>query len=67
MSVKARQWRKSSRSAANEACVETAQLGRHVGIRDSKLPPQADHLTVGRRAFRGLVTKIRRGDFDLPA
>jgi hypothetical protein len=32
------QWRKSSRSSGNGACVETASLGQSVAVRDSKNP-----------------------------
>jgi hypothetical protein len=31
-------WRKSIRSAANEACVEVAPLDRIIAVRDSKNP-----------------------------
>lgn len=32
------QWRKSQKSASNGGCVEVANLGTHVAMRDSKDP-----------------------------
>jgi hypothetical protein len=48
-------WRKSSHSGTDESdCVELANLGTSIGIRDSKAP-QAGHLTLTPAAFARLV------------
>jgi hypothetical protein len=38
LDVTGARWRKSIRSAANEACVEVAPLDRIIAVRDSKHP-----------------------------
>ncbi|WP_119726607.1 DUF397 domain-containing protein [Thermomonospora amylolytica] len=54
------QWRKSSYSATgNEACVELADLGRVVGIRDSK-DPEGPVLSVTRDGLAALLDAARR-------
>jgi hypothetical protein len=55
------QWRKSSHSATgNDTCVELADLGQTVGIRDSK-NPDAPALTITRNALASLLTDIKNG------
>jgi hypothetical protein len=57
-------WRKSSfSSAGGNNCVEVAALSRVVAIRDSKDPHGPAHL-LRPDAFRNLITRIKRGDFD---
>lgn len=57
-------WRKSSRSVGNgNNCVEAATGSGAVAIRDSKDPDGPAHL-VRPGAFRTLVGRIKRGDFD---
>lgn len=57
-------WRKSVRSAANEACVEVANLDEAVGVRDSK-NLAGTPLLVSRRAACGLIGAVKRGRYDL--
>ena len=57
-------WRKSSFSAGGGSnCVEVAVLPRAVAIRDSKDPHGPVRL-LRPAAFRDLITRIKRGDFD---
>ena len=58
------QWRKSSRSNQEGACVELADLATSVGVRDSK-DPSCPVLTFDRTAVADLTARIRRGDLDL--
>lgn len=58
-------WRKSTYSGVQEGnCVEVADLGDTVGLRDSKAP-DAGHLTVSATCFADLVARVRRGEHDL--
>ncbi|MFB4303310.1 DUF397 domain-containing protein [Actinomadura sp. NTSP31] len=51
-------WRKSTHSGGNEGeCVEVADLDGHIGVRDSK-NPAAGHLTLTRRDFTALLTRL---------
>ncbi|MQA24570.1 MAG: DUF397 domain-containing protein [Micromonosporaceae bacterium] len=34
-------WKKSQKSSTNGGCVEVADLGNHIAVRDSKRPDQA--------------------------
>lgn len=52
-------WRKSSRSNSQGGeCVELADLGAKVGVRDSK-NPGAGHLALTPAAFTALVTRLK--------
>ncbi|MFB4303311.1 DUF397 domain-containing protein [Actinomadura sp. NTSP31] len=51
-------WRKSTHSGADEGnCIEVADLEGHIGVRDSK-NPAAGHLTLTRRNFAALLTRL---------
>ncbi|TDC97072.1 DUF397 domain-containing protein [Actinomadura sp. 7K507] len=53
-------WRKSTYSSSQgDHCIELAELGKAVGIRDSK-DPDGPKLVVGRAAFRALVADLKR-------
>jgi hypothetical protein len=51
-------WRKSSHSGQDGQCVELADLGDAVGIRDSK-NPTGPALIFNRRQVRALADRIR--------
>lgn len=61
------EWRKSSRSGgmSDNACVEVADLGRSVGVRDSK-DRDAEHLGFSPQEFAGLMARIKRGELAFP-
>ncbi|QXJ20764.1 DUF397 domain-containing protein [Actinomadura graeca] len=51
-------WRKSTHSGGDEGdCVEVADLGKHVAVRDSKAPGTG-HLTLTRQDFAILLTQL---------
>jgi hypothetical protein len=53
-------WRKSSHSSSQgDNCVELADLGAVVGVRDSK-DPDGGHLIVSRGALRALLADLKR-------
>lgn len=52
-------WRKSSKSTENGgACVELAEVGRHVGVRDSKRP-EGGKLLIDRAEARAFSERIK--------
>ena len=53
-----RQWRKSSYSGGQGACVEARQTGRGVAVRDSK-DPDGPTLAVGRAAWRSFIQSVK--------
>ena len=64
MDLSTANWRKSSFSAGgSDNCVEVAMLPGTVAIRDSKDPHGPVRL-LRPAAFRDLITRIKRGDFD---
>jgi hypothetical protein len=57
-------WRKSSRSGSQGgACVEIADLGAIVGVRDSK-NPTGPKLTFTRREMAEFATHVKTGTLD---
>lgn len=62
-------WRKSSRSGSTGGgqsdCVEVAELGGNVGVRDSKAPEGA-HLVLGSGDWCAFARRVRNGQHDLP-
>lgn len=59
-------WRKSSYTGTgnDDVCVEVADLGGNIGVRDSK-DPDGPRLGLSSQDFGGLLVRIRRGEFDL--
>lgn len=59
-------WRKSSHSGGgnDDACVEVAELGVCIGVRDSK-DPDGPRLGFSARDFGGLVARIKLGELNL--
>ncbi|GAA4887027.1 DUF397 domain-containing protein [Saccharopolyspora cebuensis] len=63
--VSGAEWRKSSRSGAQQACVEIATNLREVAlIRDSKLGDSSPVLGLEPAAFSAFVGAVRAGRFD---
>jgi hypothetical protein len=58
-------WRKSTRSAANGACVEIAETPVGVLVRDSK-DAEGPRLEFGSASWRAFVSSVRAGAFDGP-
>jgi hypothetical protein len=56
-------WRKSSYTSGSGNCVEVADLGDLVGVRDSKHPDGAVIL-VTRAAWRAFVDAVKRDELD---
>ncbi|WP_235206455.1 DUF397 domain-containing protein [Actinomadura welshii] len=57
-------WRKSSHSGQEgSTCVELAELGGRVGVRDST-DPYGPVLHFGRNAVANLVSRVKSGELD---
>ena len=48
----------------DDACVELAELGGRVGVRDSK-NLGSGHLELRREPFAGLLMRVKRGELGL--
>jgi Domain of unknown function (DUF397) len=57
-------WRKSVRSAANEACVEVAPVERGTAVRDAKNPGGAVLAFTGRE-WKTFAKAVKSGRLDL--
>jgi len=56
-------WRKARRSQHNGGCVEVANLGEAMAVRDSKRPEAGAHV-VGRNVFSAFLADAKAGRFD---
>ncbi|MEU8799334.1 DUF397 domain-containing protein [Spirillospora sp. NPDC048819] len=55
-------WRTSSRSnTQGNECVEVADLGGRIGLRDSKAP-EAGHLALNPEVFATLLASVKRDE-----
>ena len=59
-------WYKSTRSAANGACVEVARFGAAVGVRDSK-DPESPVLRFTANDWQSFLATAKRGSLDIRA
>jgi hypothetical protein len=58
-------WRKSTRSQAQNACIEvTEAVPGWVGVRDTKLGSASPLLAVSAGGWAALVTSAKDGEFD---
>jgi Domain of unknown function (DUF397) len=55
-------WHKSTRCGEASHCVEVAQFGYTVGLRNSRRPHQT--MLISAAAFRDLVDRIKSGELD---
>ncbi|RSM51518.1 DUF397 domain-containing protein [Actinoplanes sp. ATCC 53533] len=54
-------WRRSARCVSDHHCVEIADLGDAVGLRNSQRSELS--LTFSKQVWRGFVDRVKAGDF----
>lgn len=59
-------WRKSTFSDAAANCVQIAEAGPDILVRDSKAPEQG-HFKFSRQAMAAFVAGVKAGEFDYMA
>lgn len=62
-SYRSLQWQKSLQSANNGACVEVAQSGPMILVRDSK-SPRGSALTYTPQEWSAFIDGVKKGEFD---
>jgi hypothetical protein len=60
----ARIWVRSSRCGGAGSCVEIADLGAHVAVRDGKRPESSPVLIFSDEEWLSFISGVKAGDFD---
>lgn len=59
-------WRTSSHSGDKGTCVQVAELGGEIGVRDSKLGDRSPVLAFTPDEWAAFTAGVRDGEFDTP-